>query len=130
MICSSQPTEMVIAPRLRCFVYVYNDLCAVDGKKCVLLSLLDLSSTFNIINHTVLLQRFEHTMGINGSAFEWLKSYFSGREQFVHVEGASSSWLLVQAYTDYWYASWICDWSIQIPRLPDIPGEDLLCSWS
>ena len=29
-------------------------------------------------------------MGIIGSALEWLKSYFSGREHFIHVEGALS----------------------------------------
>ena len=29
-------------------------------------------------------------MGVTGSALEWLKSYFSNRNQFVHVAGASS----------------------------------------
>jgi hypothetical protein len=73
-------------------LYVYDDLLdAVDSKKCVLLTLLDLSAAFDTINHAVLLHRFEHGMGITGAALEWLKSYFSGRHQFVHVEGASSS---------------------------------------
>ena len=72
-------------------LYVYNDLlCAVDGKRCVLLLLLDLPATFDTIKHTVLLQRFQQVMGITCLALEWLKSYFSGREQLVHVEGASS----------------------------------------
>ena len=108
---------MVIALRLHWCMY--NDLlCAVGCKMCVLLSLLDLLAAFDTINHTVLLQRFEHAMGITGSALEWLKSYFSGREQFVHVEGASSCT----------YVSGICDWSVQIPHLSDTPGEDLHCS--
>jgi hypothetical protein len=73
-------------------LYVLNDLLhAVDSKQCVLLSLLDLSAAFDTINHSVLLQRFEQAMGITGAALEWLKSYFSGRHQFVHVEGASSA---------------------------------------
>ena len=72
-------------------LYVYNDLLhAVDSKKCVLLCLLDLSAAFDTINHEVLLHRFEHDMGITGSALEWLRSYFSGRVQFVHVNGSSS----------------------------------------
>jgi len=62
----------------------------VDSKKCILLSLLDLSAAFDTINHEVLLHRFKCDMGITGSALEWLRSYFRGREQFVHVEGASS----------------------------------------
>lgn len=72
-------------------VYVYNDLLdAVDNKQCVLLTLLDLSAAFDTINHSLLLDRFERDMGITGAALEWLRSYFSNREQFVHVNGASS----------------------------------------
>ena len=71
-------------------LYVYNDLmCAVHGRKCVLLILLDLSATFDAIIHTVLLQKFEQVMGITGSALEWLKSYFNEREQSIHIEGTS-----------------------------------------
>ena len=60
-------------------MYVYNDLlCVVDGNTYVVLPLLDLLTSFDTINHTVLMQRFAQAMVTTGSALEWLKSYFSG----------------------------------------------------
>ena len=103
-------------------LHVYNVCC--DGKKCVL-SLLDLSANFDTINHTVQLQRFEQPRGIIGSTLELLKFYFSGREQFIHVQGASSCKHIL--ITGMPHGS---DWSIQIPHLPDTTGEDLQFSWS
>ena len=72
-------------------LYVYNDLLtALDNKKCVLLTLLDLSAAFDTINHDVLLHQFEFGMGITGQALQWLRSYFDNRHQFVHINGSSS----------------------------------------
>jgi hypothetical protein len=103
-------------------LYVLNDLLhAVDSKQCVLLTLLDLSAAFDTINHSVLLQRFEQAMGITGAALEWLKSYFNGRHQFVHVEGASSaSHPLITRY-----ASGIRHWSFRISHLPETIRENI-----
>ena len=48
-----------------------------------------ISTVFDTINHSVLLKWFEKLIGITGSALEWLKSYFHGMEQFVHVKDVS-----------------------------------------
>ena len=52
--------------------------------------LLDYSAAFDTINHDMLIQRFSHTYGIEGSALKWLKSYLENRKQIVIVNGAKS----------------------------------------
>ncbi len=47
--------------------------------------LLDLSATFDTIDHNILLNRLENYGGIRGSALAWFKSYLSDRHQFVAV---------------------------------------------
>ncbi len=47
--------------------------------------LLDLSATFNTIDHNILLNRLENFVGISGSALSWFKSYLSDRHPFVAV---------------------------------------------
>ncbi len=46
--------------------------------------LLDLSASFDTIDN-ILLNRFENSVGISGSALAWFKSYLSDRHQFVAV---------------------------------------------
>ena len=43
--------------------------------------LLDLTAAFDIIEHSVLLQRLEKYYGISATALEWFKSYLSERTQ-------------------------------------------------
>ena len=50
------------------------------------LVLLDLSAAFDMINHSVLLQRLQHVIGIKGTLFGWFKSYLSDSFQFVLVK--------------------------------------------
>ena len=70
---------------------VSNDLLlAIDGKKCIFLTLLDLSAAFDTIDHAMFLERMEQENGISGKPIEWLRSYFTDRSQEVHVEGHSS----------------------------------------
>ena len=72
-------------------VKVYDDLlCAIDNKKYVLLSLLDLSAAFDTVDHNVMLSRLESSFGITGSARDWMKSYFKDRYQFVSINGSES----------------------------------------
>ncbi len=63
-----------------------NDLLLSSDRGCIsLLVLLDLSATFDTIDHNILLNRLENSVGISGSALAWFKSYLSDRHQFVAV---------------------------------------------
>ena len=48
-------------------------------------TLLDLSATFNTIDHTILLDRLNVYYGTSGLALGWFKSYLSGRTHSVNV---------------------------------------------
>ncbi len=63
-----------------------NDLLLSSDCGCIsLLVLLDLSAAFDTIDHNILLNRLENSVGISGSALAWFKSYLSDRHQFVAV---------------------------------------------
>ena len=70
---------------------VHNDICqAIDKKRCVYLVLLDLSAAFDTVEHSVLLGRFQESLGITSSALDWCDSYFLDRCQCVNILGNSS----------------------------------------
>lgn len=73
-------------------VRVFNDiLCAIDRHQEVVLVLLDLSSAFDTIDHSVLLNRLRTRYGINDTALRWFESYLVGRTQSVIVKDMQSS---------------------------------------
>ncbi|TWW62677.1 hypothetical protein D4764_04G0013240 [Takifugu flavidus] len=57
-----------------------------------MLVLLDLSAAFDTVDHSILLQRLEHVIGIKRTALDWFRSYLSDRYQFAHVHGVPSSY--------------------------------------
>ena len=74
------------------FLKVQNDIQrAVDDNKSVILLLLDLSSTFNTVDHLILLSRLSRRFGIRGNALAWFDSYLKSRKQFVKIEDCYSS---------------------------------------
>jgi len=47
--------------------------------------MLDLSATFDVIDHKILQTRLEHLFGVTGSALSWIKSYLSDISQCVAI---------------------------------------------
>ena len=52
--------------------------------------ILDLSATFNTIDHNNLLSRLCNVYGITGDALDWFRSYLTGSIQHVVIEDAVS----------------------------------------
>ena len=70
---------------------IHNDiLLQVDSKSHVVLMLLDLSAAFDTINHSVLLKRLKNYYNIQGTAYNWIKSYLSNRTFKVIVNNSVS----------------------------------------
>ena len=72
-------------------VRVHNDIVsAVDKGLGVCLILLDLSATFDTVDHTILLTFLKEHIGLGGLALDLLKSYLTGRTQCVSIKGVLS----------------------------------------
>ena len=69
---------------------VKNDI-GLDEKGKVVLVMLDLSSAFDTINHDILMNRLQHSVGITDAALSWLHSYITERYQRVAVDCATSA---------------------------------------
>ena len=76
---------------------VTNDiLLSMNRHHVSLLVLLDLSSSFDIVDHTILLNRLQSHFGICDSSLSRFESYLSDRTQFVSIKGSNSSNVSVQ----------------------------------
>ena len=64
-------------------------LLDMDDNKVTLLVMLDLSATFDTIDHATLLETLQK-VGVSGKALDWLCSYLSNRYQRVQVSGELS----------------------------------------
>ena len=50
------------------------------------LDLLDLSSTFDMVNHKILIQRLQHRYVIKGVTLKWLEEYLTECQQCVMID--------------------------------------------
>ena len=74
---------------------IHNDILLNIAKGSVTaLTLLDLSAAYDIIDQTILMDRFNVYYGISELAIGWLKSYLSGRTHSVKVYVVHSHILL------------------------------------
>ena len=70
---------------------VQNDiLMNMNCKHVTLLVPLDLSAAFDTVDHDILLARLKSSIGINGTALNWFKSYVNNRSQRVSLNGCTS----------------------------------------
>jgi len=66
-------------------------LLALDSGNLAMLSLLDLSASFDTVDHDKLLLRLQTSYGFNGIVIKWFTSYLSGRVQYVRAPTTTSS---------------------------------------
>ena len=73
-------------------LHIQNDiLSAQDHGELTALSLLDLSASFDTINHDLLLSGLTEWFGIDGVVLQWVRSYLTVRSQLVKVNGVLST---------------------------------------
>ena len=74
---------------------VQNDILRTVGGHggVAALVLLDLSAAFDTIDHSILLDRMQHQLGINGVAHAWFESYLTGHTQRIRI---GDSWSLAK----------------------------------
>ena len=61
----------------------------MDEGKCAILILLDLSATFDTVDHELLIDDLMY-IGVEGVALKWFKSYLENRSYHVIINGTKS----------------------------------------
>ena len=62
----------------------------MNAQEVTLSGMLDLSATFDTVNHNILLARLKEEFGVCGAALEWFKSYLANKGQGVSNNGSLS----------------------------------------
>ena len=71
---------------------IHSDILpSLDAGRVTALTLLDLSATFDTIDHTILISRLDDWFGITGKALNCFKSYLTGRCQRINIGECLSS---------------------------------------
>ena len=84
--CTRHSTE-------RALLHIISDILTTsDANQVSILTLLDLSAAFDIVDHTILFSRLEQHFCVSTLALSWFKSYLSNRFQFVSASGSNSKW--------------------------------------
>ena len=69
--------------------YILQEMDHSNITAFMALLLLDLSSAFDTVNHTILLNTLR-SLGVDGLAYEWFQSYLSHHSQTVCIKGTES----------------------------------------
>ena len=73
-------------------VRMFNDMLkSVDENNIVALFLLDMSSAFDTIDHSLLIALLQESYGINSTALNWFVSYLENRTWSVNIENSFSN---------------------------------------
>ena len=70
--------------------YIQLCICLISKYYNTLATLCDLSNAFDVISHTILLQKLIN-YGIRGIANKWFENYLSQRTQYVELGNCKSS---------------------------------------
>ena len=76
---------------------------AISNGKFDLLSLLDLTAAFDMVDHNILLHRLQTTFGFHGIPFQWMRSYLDGWTRSVLLGGNSIASLFIG---QHWHGHW------------------------
>ena len=86
LLCTSQSAYQPHHSTETLLLKTANDiLLGLDKRHVSLLTLLDLSSAFDAIDHNILLSRLHDLYGISGTCLSWFRSYLSNRRQSVAI---------------------------------------------
>ena len=76
---------------------VHNDISvSLDKGHVTALTLLDLSTAFDTIDHNTLTNRLAEWYGVSGMALAWFKSYLYGRHQRIKIDKSFSDYSLLE----------------------------------
>ena len=76
---------------LKVITDVNHVLRAADRGEVSLLCMLDLSAAFDTVDHDILIQRLQQSLGVQGIALSWIESFLRGRSQAVSLVSELSS---------------------------------------
>ena len=69
---------------------------SLDNGFVTVLVMLDLSTAFDILDHGILLGRFENVFGISGAALKWITSCLTDRFQVMVMDSEHSKPVLLK----------------------------------
>ena len=73
-------------------IKLFNDIgSTLDAGRNALLTLLDLSSAFDTLDHEILFERLHSRFGLMGNYLSWIKSYLFHRSEAVSINGILSN---------------------------------------
>ena len=80
-------------------------LKVMDNQKVTCLVLLDLSATFDMVDHKILLNQLENHFGIKGMALQWIELYLTNQSQRVVIGDTNTTGAKSENQPKVWCAT-------------------------